>query len=353
MLLKIFLTLVVLMVLFFLLAQVIGRGFLAGKTYNGEKKEFFKEGAFFMPGIVTDDKGFKDMVRWQFGENLNIAWDEPYTKDTIPYEKKSPESAVRIMFVNHATTLIESNETAILTDPIFTKRASPFSFMGPERHHEPYLKLEDIPKVDLVLISHNHYDHLDLPSLKEIEKRHRPTYVVPLNNGQFLKRVGIPEERIQELNLFESVELSQAKVSLENAQHWSVRGIGDRNRALWGSYVIELAGKKVFFAGDTGYNKHFAEIREKYSVIDVAILPIGAYEPRWFMQAHHMNPEDALQAARDLGNPKVMGLHFGTFKLTNEARHDPQKETEALLQKNPYPETFLVPTLETGLGLDV
>jgi L-ascorbate metabolism protein UlaG (beta-lactamase superfamily) len=304
-----------------------------------------------MPGILVRDKSWSDMRKWRNSDEGKVEWTEPYSTETIEYEPLGASTSVRATFINHATVLLESTSTTIITDPIFAKRASPFQFAGPMRHHDPYLALTSIPKLDFVLISHAHYDHLSIPSIKLIEERFSPTYVVPKNNAQFVLRAGVPTSRIIELDVFEtrSFEEKGLSLTLERAKHWVMRGFGDRNRYLWGSFVISLEDVRIYFADDA----HFRDIGEKYGPFDLALLPIGAYAPRWFMKDSHMNPEEAVQAASDLGTSHAMGIHFGTFKLTDEGRHDPERDTKNALASSTFSGTFLVPTLENGLTLTV
>ncbi len=339
-----------------LLVLIYERLFIAGKVYKGEKVTHFRDGQFLTPTFTDIDKTFRDLLKWNFSKDKPVAWSEPYGTDTIsltPFDADS--SDVRATFINHATVLIETEKYTLLTDPIFTKRASPFSFMGPARHHDPYVPLSDITSLDYVLISHAHYDHLSVETIRMIEKRFQPVYITPLNNGQFIERTGVPKERIIELDT--ALEYVDAKkdfrVVLETAKHWSARGFSDRKRYLWGSFVLESANQRIYFAGDTGYDAHFTDIKNKYGSIDLAILPIGAYEPRWFMKEHHMNPEEAIQAGRDLGEPAVISIHFGTFKLTNEGRYDPERHTKEALATTPYGNTFLVPTIANGLQVEL
>ena len=277
-------SLILLLILFILGLVILFRittQLLAGAQYTKDKKTHLVDGVFVIKGIIEDNKSFKDVLAWQFKKADKKKWDQPYTTDTVPYTPPSSNAHTKVTFINHATVLIENEELRIITDPVFSKRASPFGFIGPKRHHDPYLPLASIPKLDVVLLSHNHYDHLSLESIREIEECFVPQYIVPLNNGQFLERAGVPTERIVELDLFESFEYKNSRFTLEKAQHWCSRSGTDRNRYLWGSYMIETQSKRLYFAGDTGYNRHFKELQQKYESIDAAILPIGAYAPRW------------------------------------------------------------------------
>jgi L-ascorbate metabolism protein UlaG (beta-lactamase superfamily) len=322
----------------------------SGDVYKGDRQKHFRDGEFFMENIEQNDKNFIDVMNWVFSRGRKqVEWVGSYGTSTVGYTPILPGST-RITFINHATTLIEGNGTVIITDPIFTKRASPVSFAGPKRYHDPYILLKDIPQIDIVLISHSHYDHLSIDSIKEIEKQAKPKYIVPLNNSQFIKKAGVPSERITELDLEESVRIEHGPIiTLEKAQHWTARIGSDRNRYLWGSYMIQLGGKHIYFAGDTGYNSHFKEILNKHTKVDVALLPIGAYEPRWFMKTQHMNPSEAVMAASDLKSTYNIGIHFGTFQLTDEGRYDPEKELYKAVEDSGFQGHFLVPTIENGL----
>jgi L-ascorbate metabolism protein UlaG (beta-lactamase superfamily) len=349
-LIKVFLITVIVLVLLIILFE---RLILVGKIYAGNKTTYFKEGLFSFTEYPEPEKGFADILKWNTERN-STPWNEPYTTDTISLTPFDADSfKVRSTFINHATVLIETKEYRLLTDPIFSKRVSPFSFIGPARHHDPYLPLKEIPSLDFVLISHAHYDHLSIESIKMIEEYFSPIYVTPLNNGQFIEQAGVPRNRIVEVNLFETFEQAGLRITLEKAKHWSARGFSDRKRYLWGSFMIETADKNIYFSGDTGYDTHFKEIKEKYQRVDMAFIPIGAYEPRWFMKDYHMNPEEAVTAGKDLGEPAVMGIHFGTFKITDEGRHDPERHTKEALKKTPYGNTFLVPTIQNGLQIEL
>lgn len=223
---------------------------------------------------------------------------------------------VVITFVGHATFLIQTSAGNILTDPVFVERASPLSFAGPRRVRQPGVRLEALPPIALVLLSHNHYDHCDLVSLRTIEQRWAPQVLTLKGNGPLLRSAGVT--KIEELDWWEPAKTSPMPVWAAPAQHFSARGPFDRNRALWGSFVIELKGKRLFFAGDSGYGPHFRDIRSRFGAMDAALLPIGAYEPRWFMKDIHMNPEEAVQVHQEIESKRSIAMHFGTFQLTPE-----------------------------------
>jgi L-ascorbate metabolism protein UlaG (beta-lactamase superfamily) len=245
-----------------------------------------------------------------------------------------PDEAI-VTFIGHSTFLIQTSLGNILTDPIYSERAGPMKFVGPRRVRRPGIAFDDLPQISMVLVSHNHYDHLDLPTLRALDRRFHPLFVTPLENGAVLKPDGI--RRVQELDWWEDATTTAPGIWLTPAQHFSSRGLFDRNRALWGGFVISTPSLRIFFAGDTGYGRHFREIRERYGRVDLALLPIGAYEPRWFMEAIHMNPAEAVQAHLDLEARQSIGMHFGTFRLALEGIEDPVTDLEKELLAREVP----------------
>ena len=253
---------------------------------------------------------------------------EPRTPwpDSVAVQQRAPlphdgSAWVTLTFVGHSTFVIQTSSVTILTDPVFSERASPLSFVGPRRVRAAGVRIEHLPRIDVVLLSHNHYDHCDLASLKAIRRRFDPLLVTPLHNGRLARAAGF--RRVEELDWWEQARMTPFPLFVTPAQHFSARTPFDRNRALWGSFVVELEGRRLYFGGDSGYAPHFAEIRERVGDIELALLPIGAYEPRWFMRPIHMNPSEAVQAHLDLGAGQSVGMHFGTFQLTTEAIDEP------------------------------
>jgi L-ascorbate metabolism protein UlaG (beta-lactamase superfamily) len=225
-------------------------------------------------------------------------------------------AAAVVTFIGHSTFLIQTSEGTLLTDPMYSMRAGPFNVFGPRRVRAPGVRFDDLPPITTVLLSHNHYDHCDLPTLRSLARRFDPTVVTPIGNAAIVRSAGI--RRVEELDWWEDSTLSAVPTSLTPARHFSARGLGDRNRALWGGFMTLVGGKRLFFAGDTAYAPFFHEIRQRFGPVDLALLPIGAYEPRWFMRSVHMNPDEAAQAHVDLHAAHSIGMHFGTFPLTME-----------------------------------
>jgi L-ascorbate metabolism protein UlaG (beta-lactamase superfamily) len=232
-----------------------------------------------------------------------------------------------ITFIGHSTFLIQTAAGNILTDPMFSERASPVQFAGPRRARAPAVRFEDLPAIHVVLLSHNHYDHCDRGTLAAIARRWQAVVVTPIGNRAIVASTGV--RRIVELDWWEETTEAPMPIAVGPAQHFSARTPFDRNRALWGSFAIRAAGRLIFFAGDSGYGPHFAAVRARLGPPDLALLPIGAYEPRWFMKDIHMNPEEAVQAHLALGAARSIGMHFGTFQLTLEGIDDPVSELDA------------------------
>jgi len=240
-----------------------------------------------------------------------------------------PEGAMDVTFIGHSSFLLRFAGFNVITDPVFSKRCSPVSFAGPARVRAPGLALRDLPRIDFLVLSHNHYDHCDVASLRALHRRNPGMRIVTaLGNAAFLAGKGMPGAF--ERDWWESVEFDGVKITLTPARHFAARGLYDRNKTLWAGMMIEPAGgPKLYFAGDTGYTKFFSEIASRLGTPDVALLPIGAYEPRWFMGPVHMNPADAVQAFTDLGAKRAIGMHFGTFQLTAEAIDAPERDLAA------------------------
>ena len=308
--------------------------------FDGEK--------FFTPWNSSGVKSLKDFLKWQW-TSKKTPWPEGPLPITSKPQLIQPGSAasVHITWIGHATTLIQNETFNVLTDPIFSLRASPLSFAGPKRVRPPALELTTLPKIHAILISHNHYDHLDLASLRQLENRDHPVFIVPLGNAPLLRNAGLTQ--VVELDWWqewrpESSLEGTPKVTLVPVQHWSARGIWDRNDALWGGFMIEISQKKIYFGGDTGYGPHFQFTRERLGAPDVALLPIGAYEPRWFMKDHHMDPADAVQAHLDLAATQSWGIHFETFQLTDEGVDAPRVTLlQKLQEKGLSPNSFSAP----------
>jgi len=244
-------------------------------------------------------------------------------------------AAAAVTFIGHSTFLIQTAAGNILTDPMFSERAGPLNVLGPRRVRQPAVRFDDLPPISTVLLSHNHYDHCDKPTLRKLAKRFDPLVVTPLGNTPLVRSTGI--RRVEELDWWDGAKATALPIALTPARHFSARTPFDRNRALWGGFVITIGGTRIYFAGDSAYARFFGEIRRRLGPIDLALIPIGAYEPRWFMQTVHMNPAEAVQAHLELEARESIGMHFGTFQLTAEGIDEPLRALEESLRAHDIP----------------
>ncbi len=236
------------------------------------------------------------------------------------------DAAAVVTFIGHSTFLIQTADGHVLTDPMYSMRAGPWNLAGPRRVRPPAVAVERLPPIAVVLLSHNHYDHCDLRTLRLLAKRFDPLVVTPLGNVPLVRSTGI--RRVEELDWWQSAHTTPMPVTLTPAHHFAARGVLDRNRTLWGGFVLTTGGRRIYFAGDTAYASFFPDVRRRLGPIDLALIPIGAYEPRWFMQSVHMNPEEAVQAHLELQAGHSLGMHFGTFQLTSEGLDAPLRALE-------------------------
>lgn len=273
---------------------------------------FFDKPKYSIDGF--EQKSFVDLLGFMRSERGE--W--PTFMNVTQVKPTQLENEVKVTYVNHATFLIQLGAVNILIDPIWSEYAYPVQFTGPKRIHKPGIALGDLPPIDYVLITHNHYDHLDLGTLRSLEKAFQPQFLVGLDVDKYLVKKIHKNIKIQALNWGDSFVLDGVEFFFEKAFHWSKRSLFDYNDTLWGSFVIKGFGKTLYHAGDTGYSDHFKEIGSKYS-IDFAMIPVGDYEPRWFMKQSHMNPLEAFQSMQDLGALSAVGMHFGTFQLASNS----------------------------------
>ena len=294
------------------------------RYYDGPKSDHFDGERFFDPhGVAPRTR--RDLLRWHLHRRARAARAKWPAWAPSPYIDRPPArvqgAALRISYVGHASILLQTAGLNMLLDPVWSKRVSPFRFVGPKRVNDPGILFSDLPPIDVVLVSHGHYDHLDLATLSRLAAAHRPRVVTPLGNDTIMRNhdSAIAAEAYDwgdQVNIGKGVV-----VTLVPTRHWSARNLSDRNMSLWASFVIEAPGGRIYFVADSGYGDggHFRRARERHGPLRVAILPIGAYEPRWFMRDQHMNPAEAVQAFIDCGAELALGHHHGTFQLTDEA----------------------------------
>lgn len=294
---------------------------------------------------VPAGRSFADFLRWQLLGGRPATWPHQSSANAVvpalPAHLGPDETAAT--FVGHSTFLLQFTDGLnVLTDPVWSERVSPVTFAGPRRVRPPAIAFGDLPPVGLVLVSHGHYDHLDLATLRRLDERFNPLFLTGLGNHAFLRGHGL--RQVEELDWWQTHRFRGLEVTFTPAQHWSNRGLGDRNTTLWGGFWLRTGDLRVYFAGDSGLGRLFALVRERLGVPDLAFLPVGAYEPRWFMREQHMNPADAVQAYHALGSPRSVAMHFGTFQLTEEAIDQPALDLAAALQMAGVdPARFIVP----------
>jgi len=322
-------------------------GSRANAYYHGPASDHFDGERFYNPNGVQP-KGAGAFLKWQFGER-GEAWPASFPS---PYRDRPPArfdgEGLRVALVGHAAFLIQARGMSLLVDPVWANRAGPFGF-GPRRVNPPGIAFDDLPKIDAVLVTHNHYDHMDVETIGRLWQRFAPRIIAPLGNDTILKG-SVPGLAASAVDWDDSVDVGNGvTVHAEPTLHWSARGAGDRMHALWASFVVEAGGRKVYCVGDSGFGDGatFARVRRRHPGLALALLPIGAYEPRWFMRNNHMNPEEAVAALALSGAAQAVGHHWGTFRLTNEGVERPALDLAAAREARSIPaERF--PALRPG-----
>ena len=315
----------------------------AGRSYYAGPISDHFDGTRFVDPDGVPPKSIPDLIRW-WGSGAKSEWPISYPS---PYSDRPPSRIdgpnLRVAFVGHASLLIQAGGRNVLVDPVWSERASPVSFAGPKRVNEPGIVFEALPKIDAVLVSHCHYDHLDVATLSRLAASHRPRVITPLGNDTIMRRHD-PAIAAEPYDWGDRIEFGPLAVTLMPMRHWSARHLFDRNKALWAAFSIETPGGRIYHVGDSGYGdgRRFRDARSA-GPIRLAILPIGAYEPRWFMREQHMNPEESVRAFLDLGAEFALAHHHGTFQLTDEAIDAPERALiEARAAANIAPERFRV-----------
>jgi L-ascorbate metabolism protein UlaG (beta-lactamase superfamily) len=323
---------------------------LSAPRYRGSPTDHFDGSRFHNPELPRR-KGFIGFWRWQLTRRPGYwsKWTDSPPGNPPPLRVAGPD--LRVTFINHATVLIQMEGINILTDPTWSERASPLSWAGPKRRNLPGIRFEHLPPIDFVLISHNHYDHLDIQTLTRLHVEHRPRFVGGLGNRALLEEHAVKE--VTELDWWESVEVRPGlRIACVPARHFSGRGLSDGDATLWCGYVVEGPSGNVYFAGDTALGKHFQEIKGRFAPLRLALLPIGDYLPAWFMRPIHLSPEDAVEAHHILDAEVSMAIHFGTFPLGDDGEFEPVKKLREVLSRKGHGRSpFWV--LERGEGRNV
>jgi L-ascorbate metabolism protein UlaG (beta-lactamase superfamily) len=306
------------------------------KHFDG--KRFYNPNSKQVPGYL-------DALRWKLtthaGRSPRFISD---VVQTIPTNQLD-EGELRATVINHSTVLLQERTSNILTDPIWSKRASPFSWVGPSRRRSPGVAREELPRIDVVLLSHNHYDHLDLPTLRWLAARGDSVFITPVGVSRLLRSERITP--VYELDWGDAKTVDAITVHCVPALHFSDRGLFDRNKTLWCGYVIQTKKHTIYFAGDTGFGDHFRQIRERYGSPHLSLLPIGAYDPKWFMSPIHMDPAEATRAHEILGSLTSVAIHHGTFQLADDGIDTPKHK----LLASSKPDSFLI--LDNGQSIGV
>jgi L-ascorbate metabolism protein UlaG (beta-lactamase superfamily) len=321
--------------------------------YQGERAQLESswDGERFVNKPYAPHGGFNDLLKWQAKRSQGPWQGAPEAQPGDAPPDRVHGERMRVTFVNHSTLLIQTAGLNILTDPIWSERTSPVSFAGPSRVRPPGIRFEDMPPIDVVLISHNHYDHMDVPTLHELAERDRPRIFAGLGSAAYLAAEGIGGA--EDLDWWESRPITDGvTVHFAPAQHFSGRGLFDRDKTLWGAFVVESPGGPWFHAGDTGFGPHFAAIHDRFGAMRLSMLPIGAYRPRWFMEGVHIDPEQAVAAHLVLESAYSVGMHFGTFPLADDGEIEPTRDLDlARTAADLPPERFRV--LPFGGAMDV
>jgi len=310
--------------------------------YDGPSSAHFDGLRFHIEGF-SRDKPFTELLRWRL-QNERAVWPDAFPgpgRDAPPARVEG--AGLRVSYVGHATMLIQTHGLNLLIDPVWSERASPVDFAGPKRVNAPGVALDDLPQIDAVLISHNHYDHLDLATLRGLAARGARRVLTPLGNDAVIATAGVASEAY---DWGARIEIGPGcYVHFEPIYHWSARGLLDRRMALWCAFVIETPSAKIYHVADTGFadGAFFQRMREKHGGFALAILPIGAYAPRWFMRDHHIDPDEAVRILQITGARRALAHHWGTFQLTDEPIDEPpRKLAEALAHHGVEPARFAV-----------
>ena len=309
---------------------------IAAPPYTTDNSNHFDGNKFVNPNEL-EAHHYLDVLKWWFSGNDKGTWHK-LSENDLPASRQPDQTVsgndLHVTFINHASFLLQFDDLNVLTDPIWSNRASPFQWIGPKRMRPPGLKFSDLPPIDVVLISHNHYDHLDIQTIQDLHHQHDPTFVVPLGVAQFLHQHDI--HKTVQLDWWSHHEYNQTlSLTAVPARHFSGRGLFDRNKTLWCGYVLHTAMGNIYFAGDTGYGDFFKEIGQQFGPMHTSFIPIGAYQPRWFMEHIHLSPKQAVQAHQDVQSEHSFAMHFGTFPLADDGMFEAKNDLQHHLRADP------------------
>lgn len=304
---------------------------ISAPRYRGPVSDHFDGSKFINPGGVKA-KGSREVLKWMMNRKQG-----PWREITDDSPGKHPlahfKGGVRVTLINHSTFLIQVDGVNILTDPVWSRRVSPFSWIGPKRMAPPGIRFGDLPRIDVVILTHNHYDHLDIATMRTVFGAHHPAIVVPLGVKKFLDQHYV--SGAVELDWWQRAEIKNIGVQAVPAQHFSGRGLLDRDATLWCGYVINTGEGNIYFAGDTGYNKEmFEKIVSTSGPFKISMLPIGAYKPEWFMSPIHVSPDEAVRMHLDVGSSVSIPMHYGTFPLADDGESEPVQDLQSAMQKH-------------------
>lgn len=323
--------------------------------YAGPKSDHFDGETFYNPWGRKPKKGLWDVFKWRM-QGGRSEWPEWVENEPRPPLEERSET-LKVTYLGHASFLVQARQVNLLIDPVFSDRCSPFTAIGPKRVRAPFVSMENLPKTDFVFVSHNHYDHMDLASLAWRARNHKPMIFTPLGNTRIMKPC-VDGCTMLAMDWHDSAPLGEGlSLSLTPAQHWSRRGYSDISRDLWGGAFLKdtKSGQSLYYTGDSGFHAGmFQDIRQRYGAPDIALIPIGAYAPRWFMKYSHMDPAEAIETLALLEARTAMGFHHETFQLSDEPFDGPRTAIKDLIQKGKNKgRDFIVPHPGDSLSVPV
>ena len=317
--------------------------------YKGPSSDHF-DGKHFHNLEPSPPKGLLEAMKWKFNTKSPSwpAWISTPEDNILPIDPKK----TIITSITHATFFIQTSGINILTDPIWSKRAGPLSFLGPRRVKEPGLRLDQLPNIDIVTISHNHYDHLDIRTIKQLESKFKPIFITGLGVCKAYLSKTVDPNRCIELDWWQHYEINSTKIHFVPAKHWSRRKLFDTNKTLWGGFVISNNHGNIYFAGDTGFGKatEFHQIKNKFKNFTSAIIPIGAYKPEWFMNQMHITPQQAVLIHKIINPNRSIAMEYDVFPMASEDYGDAPHDLELAKKKYTIPSNKFI-TLENGQSI--